>query len=212
MEGLLRRTTTQNVVLTLDACGGPYGSAYDAELIDFLRAERIPAVLFLNKRWIEANPAQVDRFAAEQDLFDIGNHGTRHAPLSVTGRSQFKEPGTRDAGEVYDEVVTNHEFLTRLLGKPPRYFRTGTAYYDEVALDIVKACGEIPVGFDINGDAGTTYDAATTAKETSLAKAGSIIIGHFNQPKRETYEGMKVALPRLRSRGLVFARLSDCGV
>lgn len=50
----------------------------------------------------------------------------------------------------------NHRYLSELLGTPPRYFRTGTAYYDEVAIEIVRELGEIPIGFDINADAGTT--------------------------------------------------------
>ncbi|WP_460742868.1 polysaccharide deacetylase family protein [Mariniluteicoccus endophyticus] len=169
-------------------------------------------MLFLNKRWVEANRAEAERFAAEQDLFDIGNHGTRHTPLSVTGRSQYKEPGTKDVGEVYDEVMGNHLHLTELMGRPPRYFRTGTAWYDDLALEIFRACGEVPIDFDTNGDAGTTYTAGQTAQETARAKPGSIIIGHFNQPRHATFEGMKVALPKMRAAGVEFARLSDCGI
>lgn len=212
MKGLVRSTATDKVVLTLDACGGPGGSAVDHQILDLLRRERIPAVLFLNKRWIEANRSVFDRLAAEQDLFDIGNHGTRHTPLSVNGRSQYKEPGTKDVGEVYDEVMGNHLFLTELLGKEPGYFRTGTAWYDDVAIDIVRACGEIPIGFDTNGDAGTTYKAATVAKETAKAKPGSIIICHFNQPRNETYEGLAQALPAMKAKGVKFAKLSETGV
>jgi peptidoglycan/xylan/chitin deacetylase (PgdA/CDA1 family) len=65
-------------------------------------------------------------------VFELANHGTRHLPLSVTGRSAYGIGGTRDAGEVYDEVATNQVKLTRLLGTP-RYFRAGTAYSDDVA-------------------------------------------------------------------------------
>lgn len=212
VEGLVRRTKSDKVVLTLDACGGPHGSLVDTELIDFVRAERNPAVLFLNKRWIEANRALFDTLASQRDLFDIGNHGTRHCPLSVTGRSQYKEQGTRDPGEVYDEVMGNHEFLAGLLGEAPRFFRTGTAWYDDVALKIVSDCGELPIGFDINGDAGTTFTAPQMVASIGKAKAGSIIIGHMNQPKGKTYEGFRIALPKVRARGLQFAKLSDVAI
>jgi hypothetical protein len=77
-------TTDRVVALTLDACGGRSGSDYDAELIETLRRERVPATLFINARWIEANPRKFRQLAANP-LFEIANHGTAHRPLSVTG-------------------------------------------------------------------------------------------------------------------------------
>src|SRR5690349_8704536 len=134
-------TTGRVIALTFDACGGPGGSGYDSALIDFLRRRDIPATLFINSRWIDANPAIFRRLAAEP-LFEIANHGTRHRPLSVTGRSAYGIPGTRSAAEVYDEISGNQTKLTRLLGTPPRFFRSGTAYCDDVAARIVTALGE----------------------------------------------------------------------
>jgi len=211
VTGVVSRTPGPAVALTLDACGGPSGSGVDTALIDFLIAERFPATLFVNRRWIEANRATFDTLAAD-DLFTLGNHGTAHRPLSVTGRSAYGVPGTAGVGEVYDEVAGNHVLLTELLGRPPRFFRAGTAWYDEVAVEIVRALGEIPVGFDVNGDGGATYAKATVVTETGRARAGSIVIGHFNQPKGSTFEGLAVALPALRERGLTFAKLDDLAV
>lgn len=209
VTGLVLRSASPQVCLTYDACGGPYGSKVDQELLDLLIRENIPATLFLNQRWIEVNRPTFDQIASSPTLFDIGNHGTRHMPLSVTGKMAYNEPATQNAGEVYDEVAGNHHYLTTLLGKPPRFFRTGTAHYDEVAIEIVRAMGEIPIGFDINGDAGTTFTTAQVIQETGRAKKGSIVIAHMNQPSRQTYEGMAVILPRLRDKGTAFARLSD---
>src|SRR5262249_45224881 len=86
--GVLRHAPAAGrvIALTFDACGGPGGSGYDQALIDFLRRHEVPATLFLNSRWIDANPAAFRLLAAEP-LFEIANHGTRHRPLSVTGRS-----------------------------------------------------------------------------------------------------------------------------
>ena len=212
LPGLVRRTGSDSVALSLDACGGKHGSRVDHELLRFLRSERIPAVVFLNKRWVEANPTAFSQLADEPALFEIGNHGTRHVPLSVTGRSQYGIAGTRNAGEVYDEIMENHTFLTRELGTSPRYFRTGTAWYDDVAVKIVRALGEVPVGFDINGDAGATFTASQVAESVQEATAGSIILAHCNQPRGDTYAGLRRALPKLRASGLQFATLSEAGV
>jgi len=143
-------TSRRVIALTFDACGGRRGSGYDRALIGFLRRREMPATLFLNSRWIDANPA-VFRQLVGEPLFEIANHGTRHLPLSVTGRSAYGIPGTRNAGEVYDEVARNQAKLTRLLGVPPRWFRPGTGYCVDVAAPIVTAMGERLVSFSVNG-------------------------------------------------------------
>ncbi|WP_460350525.1 polysaccharide deacetylase family protein [Actinoallomurus acanthiterrae] len=200
--------TRRAIALTFDACGGPGGSGYDHKLIDFLRRREVPATLFLNSRWIDANPAVFRRLAREP-LFEIANHGTRHRPLSVTGRSAYGIAGTRNAGEVYDEVAGNHVKLTRLLGSPPRFFRSGTAYCDDVAARIVTDLGERFVGFSVNGDAGATFTPTEVRHAVGSAADGSIVICHMNQPKGGTAEGIAAAVPHLLAAGHHFVHLSD---
>ncbi|MFD8722356.1 polysaccharide deacetylase family protein [Streptomyces sp. NPDC059629] len=198
----------QGIALTFDACGGRGGSGYDRALIDFLRKREVPATLFLNSRWIDANPAVFRELAAEP-LFEIANHGTRHLPLSVTGRSAYGIPGTRSAAEVYDEIVGNRAKLTRLLGSPPRFFRSGTAYCDDVAAGIVTALGERFAGFSVNGDAGATFSPEQVRTTVGAAPAGSVVICHMNHPEGGTARGIAAAVPRLLASGHTFVRLSD---
>ena len=201
-------TARRVIALTFDACGGPGGSGYDHKLIDFLRAREVPATLFLNFRWIDANPAAFRRLAGEP-LFEIANHGTRHRPLSVTGRSAYGIAGTRNAGEVYDEVARNQIKLARLLGVPPRFFRSGTAYCDDVAVRIVTDLGERFVGFSVNGDAGATFAPEQVRGAVTAAGPGSIVICHMNHPEAGTARGIAAAVPRLLASGYRFVRLSD---
>jgi peptidoglycan/xylan/chitin deacetylase (PgdA/CDA1 family) len=196
------------IALTFDACGGPGGSGYDEALIRFLRSRGIPATLFINSRWIDANPAVFRRLAAEP-LFEIANHGTRHRPLSVTGRSAYGIPGTRSAGEVYDEIAGNRAKLTRLLGTPPRFFRSGTAYCDDVAARIVTDLGERFVSFSVNGDGGATFTHAQVAATVASARRGSIVLCHMNHPEGGTARGIATAVPQLLDTGHSFVRLSD---
>jgi peptidoglycan/xylan/chitin deacetylase (PgdA/CDA1 family) len=198
----------RQIALTFDACGGPGGSGYDRALIAFLRAREVPATLFLNSRWIDANPAAFHRLAAEP-LFEIANHGTRHRPLSVTGRSAYGIPGTRDAGEVYDEVAGNRAKLTRLLGTPPRFFRSGTAYCDDVAARIVTDLGERVAGFSVNGDGGATFTPEQVRTTVAAAPGGSVVICHMNHPEGGTARGIAAAVPHLLATGHTFVRLSD---
>lgn len=210
VPGVLRRlpATGPVVALTFDACGGPGGNGYDRKLIDFLRRREVPATLFLNARWIDANPAAFRRLAREP-LFEIANHGTRHRPLSVTGRSAYGIAGTRDAGQAYDEVAGNQRKLTRLLGAPPRFFRSGTAYYDDVAARIATDLGVRPVSFSVNGDGGATLTAGEVHRTVAHAHGGALVICHMNQPGGGTAEGIAAAVPRLLATGHRFARLCD---
>jgi peptidoglycan/xylan/chitin deacetylase (PgdA/CDA1 family) len=196
------------IALTFDACGGPGGSGYDQALIGLPAPAGGAGDAFLNSRWIDANPAAFGRLAAEP-LFEIANHGTRHRPLSVTGRSAYGIGGTRNAGEVYDEVATNQARLRRLLGVPPRFVRAGTAYSDDVAARIVTAMGDRPVSFSVNGDGGATFTPGHVRSTVTAAPGGSIVICHMNHPGSGTAPGIAAAVPHLLARGYRFVRLSD---
>lgn len=198
------------LALTFDACGGPAGSEVDTALVDLLEAEQVPATVFLNQRWIETHRGLTDRLA-ESPLFEIGNHGSRHLPLSVTGRSAYGIAGTTDAADAAAEVWSNHELLTSVLGFPPKWFRSGTAHYDDVAASIAIELGAQPVGFTTNGDYGATASPAAVAAELVAAPAGGIVLAHMNQPAGGTAAGVAQALSQLRSAGVRLVTLSDGG-
>lgn len=197
----------RRIALTFDCCGGPGGNGVDQELIDTLQRTRTRATFFLNFRWIQANP-KAAKSLADNPLFEIGNHGTKHIPLSVSGRSAYGIPGTASAAEVYDEVMVNQAALYKLTGKPVRYFRPGTAYLDEASAAIVRELGLIPVSFSINGDGGATYPAAAVLGEVAAARPGDIIIAHANHPHGGTAAGVAQALTALRAAGLEPGRLN----
>lgn len=194
------------VLLTLDACGGSAGSGFDATLIEGLAAAAIPATLFLNHRWIEANPGLAAALAGDP-LFSIQNHGTRHMPLSVNGSSAYGIPGTASVREAALEVWENHVALTELTGTAPRWFRPGTAHLDDVALSISAALGERIAGFAINGDGGATFPVRSVTAEVGAAAGGEIVIAHMNQPGSGTAAGILAAVQQLRDRGLSFGVL-----
>jgi peptidoglycan/xylan/chitin deacetylase (PgdA/CDA1 family) len=210
VPGVVNRLPTQDrvVALTFDACGGARGSGYDAALIDVLRTTRTPATLFLNQRWVLAHPDLTADLAADP-LFDLANHGTAHQPLSVTGASAYGIPGTAGPGEVFDEITGNRETLTAATGVAPRFFRSGTAHYDDVAVRIAGDVGETVVNFDVNGDAGATFGPQQVTAALRSASAGSIVIAHTNQPTGGTAAGVAAALPRMVADGFRFVRLSD---
>lgn len=203
------QTDTKQIALTLDACGGsPRSSQYDEALIHFLIQNHIPATLFINARWIDSNPA-IFKMLASNPLFEIANHGTRHRPLSTNGKSIYGIEGTHDADEVLDEIKGNEEKIFAITGKRPKFFRSGTAYYDEIAVSEAHRHGVEIGGFSILGDAGATLSAEEVERRISSAKPGDIIIAHMNHPESGTREGIMHAVSTLRQEGFEFIRLSD---
>ena len=196
------------IALTLDACGSAHGKGFDATLINYLEKEKIPATLFINARWIDANRELFLRLAANP-LFEIGNHGMLHKPASVNGRSVYGIEGTKDVAELVDEIELNALKIKELTGKKPRWYRSGTAFYDEVAVAVIKRLGYEAVGFDVLGDAGATYNKEQVREALLRAGPGAIVIMHMNHPEGQTAAGALEALPELRKRGFRFVKLSD---
>ena len=202
-------TSAKVIALTMDACGSHKGMGFDAELLAFLEREQVPATLFINARWIEPNRQAFDRLAANP-LFEIANHGLRHQPASVTGRAVYGIEGTRNVAELVDEIEFGAMKIAALTGRRPNFYRSGTAFYDDVAVQVAEALGQQVVGFTVLGDKGATYTRRNEVKEALLsASAGDIIIVHMNHPEAATGAGVMDAIPELQRRGFRFVKLSE---
>lgn len=208
VTGVVTRSPASQTVLTLDACGGPGGSGIDQDLIATLRRLNIPATLFMNARWIQAN-RQLAAELGQDPLFELANHGWQHRPLSVTGRAAYGIPGTTGVADAYDELTGCQDLLREVTARQPQFFRAGTAYFDEVSAAMSRRLGMLPVNFSINADAGATLPPAAVASALATAGPGDIVIAHFNRPGSGTAAGFRQALPQLQGGGATFARLGD---
>ncbi len=206
ITGVVRRIHIQEpyIFLTLDACSG----GLDSRIIDFLNKNRIPAVIFVNARWIDKHKDEFLKLASNK-LFSIQNHGSLHKPLSMNGRSVYHIEGTKNLQEAYNEVMYNDSKIFELIGKYPRFFRSGTAYYDDVALLMLRDTGYIAVGYDVLGDGGATFSKDQMIKQADLVRNGSILIYHLNHPEKTIYDALKEVVIILQNRGFVFKKLDD---
>ncbi|MDQ0415920.1 peptidoglycan/xylan/chitin deacetylase (PgdA/CDA1 family) [Croceifilum oryzae] len=210
MPGIISKLPTNEkvIALTFDACGGKHGDGYDIEIMQFLQENQIPATLFLNSRWIETH-TELTKQLANNPLFEIENHGSEHRPLSMNGRSVYGIQGTKNLDGIIQEVIVNHRLIEKTTGKAPRFFRSGTAYYDDIAVQVAKRLGEQIAGFHITGDAGATFNQAQVKNAMLQAKPGSIILLHMNQPRGDTAEGIKEAIPLLKQQGYRFVKMDQ---
>lgn len=200
------QTEEKEIALTFDACGGEHGNGYDEELINFLREEQVPATLFINERWILENKETFLELA-QDPLFQIENHGTNHSPLSVNGGEAWGIRATENVEEAFHEIMDNHETVKELTKREMTLFRSGTAYYDEVAVELANALGYEVVNYDILGDAGATFSSTQVKQALLSAERGSIALLHMNQPTSGTAQGVREAVPILKKQGFEFVLL-----
>jgi peptidoglycan/xylan/chitin deacetylase (PgdA/CDA1 family) len=213
VRGVKTRLDTDHKVLalTFDACGGPRKLGYDAKLIQYLESEEISATLFVSGRWIDAN-LKIFKRLSSNPLFEIENHGLNHKPCSAIGRSVYRIKGTKNVGEIYDEIERNALKILSLTGHKPKYFRPGTAYCDEICVEIANALGYEVVNFSVQGDGGAIYSKMQVKEALLNAAPTSIILMHMNHPESDTAEGVIEAIPELKKRGFRFVKFSEYGL
>ncbi|HEY4372635.1 MAG TPA: polysaccharide deacetylase family protein [Burkholderiales bacterium] len=196
----------KTVALTLDACGG----AYDAQLIDLLIRERIPATLFVTRKWLARNPQPLAVLRAHADLFQIEDHGANHVPAVIgPGRRVYGIAGDLDLAHLHSEVADGAAAISATGASAPRWYRDATAVYDPAAILAINAMGYKVAGFSLNADAGATLKRNAIIERVRRAQPGDIIIAHMNRPNGDTAEGLAAALPELLARGFRFVTLND---
>lgn len=201
--------TGQKVLaFTFDACGGKH-SGYDKELIEYLRREQVPATLFVTGLWIEKNRGTFAELAGNP-LFEIENHGLLHRLCSTEGREMYGVDATRDLGEVIDEMELGARKIVELTGRRPLFFRSATAYTDELSLKVAGRLGMEVTSYDIlSGDANRASAAAMSRNILKGARHGAVVIMHFNHPGWPVRAALERTIPELRRQGYSFIKLED---
>lgn len=195
---------TRTVALTLDACD----ASTDRRIIALLREHAVPATVFITNRWLRHNPALARDLDADP-LFMLACHGARHQPASVAGRSAYGIAGTRNITALVYEVEANARSVAAVTGKRPRWYRSGTAHYDDVALMVIADLGLSAAGYTFSADAGASLPAVVVARRMAAAKNGDIILCHLNRPESGTYHGLAEAVPAMLKNGVKFVLLPE---
>lgn len=194
------------VALTLDACGGEF----DADLVATLVRLRVPATVFVTKKWLDRNPQGVAVLLAHPDLFELEDHGTAHVPAFVgSSRRVYGLSGQPDLAHLQAEVTGAAQAIQALSGHAPRFFRGATAVYDAQGLQAVRGLGYEVAGFSLNADQGATLPRRAIEERLRRAAPGDVIIAHMNRPRGDTAEALAAVLPELQARGLRFVTLAQ---
>jgi peptidoglycan/xylan/chitin deacetylase (PgdA/CDA1 family) len=203
------RTTdpsVQQVALTLDACSGQF----DEALIEYQIHRRIPATLFVTKRWLDRNPVGVSVIKSHLDLFDVEDHGERHRPAIIGADIEvYGIAAHPDVEHLRREVLGGARAVEQVFGVVPRWYRGATALYDKPSISEIDRLGYRIAGFSVNADAGATRSKASIIRRLSRVRTGDVIIAHMNKPDSDTAEGLAVGLATLVEQGFVFVRLDQ---
>ncbi|MFA5047223.1 MAG: polysaccharide deacetylase family protein [Paludibacter sp.] len=203
-------TKQKYIAFTFDGCGGPKRNGYDAELINYMRKEKVPGTLFVTGKWIDAN-FKTFLTLSKDTLFEIENHGLNHQPCSIDGESKYGIHGTANAAQAFDEIEANARKIEAITHRRPIYYRSATAFIDEAGARLASKLGITAISFQVlSGDA-VPYTPVPVIEESVLQniKPGAIVIMHFNHPEWNTYEAMQKIVPRLRQMGYHFVKLDE---
>ena len=204
------RTKEKIMALTFDGCGGSGGKGFDRELIQYLSDNNIPATLFVTTSWIGYNKDNFRELLKNPD-FDIQNHGFNHKPATVRGQEVWKIKGTASAGECFDEFEKSARAFAEIAGRRPLFYRPGTAYFDEVGIQILAETGQTPMNFSgVIGDADKALSLATVERFIRQnVQPGAVLIMHFNHPGGKTFKAVRDMIPQLKKEGYRFVKLVD---
>jgi peptidoglycan/xylan/chitin deacetylase (PgdA/CDA1 family) len=196
------------IALTFDLCGGRTDGA-DYRYIDYLIQNKIPVTIFITSKWMLRHPKDFQELLKYPEIFNIQNHGLLHKPCSCNGNSAYGIQGTSNILEIIEEVVGNAKLIKLFSKKEPLYYRSGTAYYDDIATKLINLIGYKIVGYSILGDAGASFSADETYNSLLKAQNGDIIILHMNRPETPCALGAIKAIEELKNNGFTFVKIED---
>lgn len=201
-SGDAQSAAPRTLALTLDACEG----GTDMRIIALLREHNVPATVFMTNIWLRRNAAVAKDLAADP-LFTLACHGKRHKPASVNGRTTYGIAGTRSISALVEEVEDNARAVAAVSGKRPRWYRSGTAHYDDVAVAVIFDLGLAVAGYAVSADQGASLPAREVARNLLRAPDRAILLMHLNHPESGTFQGLATALPTMLEKGVRFVGL-----
>ncbi|MDR3521246.1 MAG: polysaccharide deacetylase family protein [Acidocella sp.] len=197
--------TTRTVAITLDACPGHF----DHRIADTLVQYNIPATIFVTEVWMRYNPEGLAFLKARPDIFTLENHGAKHLP-PVLGEGKLfglANAGTLEA--IRAEVQNGAAAISAATGRAPSWYRGAAAIYSPSAIPLIESMGFRIGGYSLSADEGASLPMRVVAMRMANARNGDVIIGHINQPKRESGAGIAVGLVALHNSGTRFVRLTE---
>jgi len=208
------------VALTFDLCErADEKTGYDAEIINYLRANKVKATFFAGGKWMRSHPEKTMQLMADP-LFEIGNHGWTHGNLRVLKGKKIEEQilWTQAQYELLRYELKRKPCDQRIdaseMEKIPmniKIFRFPYGTCSPESLKILAKYGLSAIQWDVvTGDPANRQTAEGITKTVlSQTKPGSIIICHANGRGHGTAQALPIFIPELKKRGYFFVTVSE---
>jgi peptidoglycan/xylan/chitin deacetylase (PgdA/CDA1 family) len=209
MDGITDNIPPENgrrvLYLTLNLSGG----GYNAELVQWLADNNIPATFFVSVRWLlpeRDTPARPYQFQQiyKNPLFRVENHGWQLLPASSNGKRAYGIRGTESLSALADEVLVAQTVLKNASDRRnlSTWYRAAGARYDSLAVRyILDSLNYKIAGFAVSDAGGTLsgdqlYDAMIRAESGAIFSITANLAFH----NADAFDGFKRAITELRKR------------
>ena len=185
-------TSEKKVALTFDAA---WGSDKTLKIVDTLNNAGVKGTFFLVGFWIDENEDKVKKIADAG--FDIGTHSNTHPKMSLLSQAKMSE-----------ELEVSVSKITKITGKPVKYFRAPFGDYSDSVLNIASGLGLKTIQWDVDtlDWKGLSANEIFNRVKTSV-KNGSIILCHNNSD--HILEALPLIISYLKSEGYQMVKLSE---
>lgn len=171
------------------------------ELLDWMKANGVPATMFPMGWWAKEQPEALKRMV--ELGFPIGSHGDQRTELTKLGDDAVRA-----------DIAAAAAAIAEVAGAPPLpYFTPYAAATDDRVRQLVADSGYLPVHWDVPSD---DWDFGVTADHVFMrvvpnVKDGSIVEFHLDAPasKESTVVAVPWIVENLREKGFAIVPLAD---
>jgi len=188
-------TDRKVVALTFDIS---WGDKRAEPILNVLKNKNVAnATFFLSSPWSKTHPELVKKIMDAG--YEIGSHGHKHDNYS-----------TYEDAEIRKQILTAHQMLTEITGKPPRLLRLPNGDFDKRVLRIARELGYTVIQWDTDSlDWKNPGVDAIVQRVVSRAHPGDIILFHASDSAKQTHEALPIIIDRLREQGYEFVSVGQ---
>ncbi|MFG1416605.1 polysaccharide deacetylase family protein [Xanthobacter sp. V0B-10] len=216
LRGSIRRVElpagVKLVALTFDLCeASAERSGYDGAIVDFLRAQDVPATFFGGGKWLMSHPERGAQLIADP-AFEMGNHTWSHANLTVRAGEEMQRQ-VDDADVAF--ALRRSDAQAKGCGisavpARPALFRFPYGSCSAESLAYVNDTGHLAIQWDVDSGDPALLGAKVMADDMlRQIRPGSIVLMHANGRGKHTAEALGRLVPALRAKGYRLVTVSE---
>lgn len=171
---------------------------YLYEILDLLDENNIKATFFIMGKWVIYPKGNREKLVEiHKRGHEIGNHSYVHPDFKNIGKER-----------IIEEVKKTEEIIEKEVGVKTNLFRFPSGSYSKESLSAIEGLEYKSIQWDVDSvDWKGESKEREYKKVVNNVKGGSILLYHNNG--KYTVENLKEIIPKLKSEGYEFVKISD---